>query len=99
MDGGAPGMKSRKLDVLFIHVGRRSADHCDTLIMPVGLVMLADHLERHGLAAGVLNLSVELLENPRFNVERFIERCGPGVLAFPLHWHSQLKDALACLAR
>lgn len=67
--------------------------------MPVGLVMLADHLERHGLAAGVLNLSVELLENPRFNVERFVERCGPRVLAFPLHWHSQLQDALACMAR
>lgn len=92
-------MRSRKLDVLFVHVGRRLADRCDTLIMPVGLVMLADHLERHGLAAGVLNLSVELLENPRFNVERFVERCGPAVLAFPLHWHSQLKDTLSCMAR
>lgn len=65
------------------------------MIMPVGLLGLADALDRDGHEVEVLHLGLATLRDPRFDLVRYLRRRSPDLVGFSLHWHHQLSRVLA----
>ena len=64
------------------------------MIMPVGLLGLADHLDRQGHQVEVIHLGLTTLRDPDFDLARHLEQRRPGMVGFTLHWHHQLASVL-----
>ena len=93
-----PARAAAGLDCLFIHAGRSFSGRRDLLLMPAGLVPLADALEHAGFRTRVLNLPLKQLENPGFSLASFLRESRPALVCLPLHWHAQ-SPGVAALAR
>lgn len=59
-------------------------------IMPVGLVALADRLERAGHEVEIVHAGVEQRLDPGFDLETAILADSPDLVGFSLHWHHQI---------
>jgi radical SAM superfamily enzyme YgiQ (UPF0313 family) len=60
----------------------------------MGLLGLADLLQRNNISAEVVHLGVEFIEDPSFSVLDHIQKKNPRIVAFDLHWHHQSYDIL-----
>ena len=60
---------------------------------PVGFSFLGEYLERHGLRVRVVNLATRMLEQPGFDVGRFIERQAPGAFGVKIADHLAAEAA------
>ena len=61
------------------------------IMFPVGLVSIAEYLERHGYKVKIFNLGEQMLADPTFDAEKYISKTESTVYAIDLHWcvHSQ----------
>ena len=64
------------------------------MIMPVGLLGLADALDRDGHDVEVLHLGLARLRDPAFELAAHLGRRGSELVGFSLHWHHQLHGVL-----
>ena len=64
------------------------------MVMPVGLLGLADALDRAGHDVEVLHLGLRWRQDPRFSLAAHLRRRRPGLVGFSLQWHHQLHDVL-----
>ena len=62
---------------------------------PIGFTTMAEYLERHGYRVRIVNLAVRMLEDPDFDVERFLARLDPLAFGIDLHWLPHAHGALA----
>ncbi len=53
---------------------------------PIGFTTIAEYLERHGLRTRIVNLAVRMLNEPKFDVEKAIQRLDAAVFGIDLHW-------------
>ncbi len=53
---------------------------------PIGFTTIAEYLERHGLETRIINLAVRMLQDPHFDVERFLTKQNPEAFGIDLHW-------------
>jgi radical SAM superfamily enzyme YgiQ (UPF0313 family) len=89
-----------KVDCLFIHVPKLRNHYrpIDQFIwinfLPMGLLALADLLQRNGFSARVAHLGVEWIEDPRFSIIDYIREKSPRIVALDLHWHHQSFDVM-----
>lgn len=60
-------------------------------IMPVGLLALADHLDRSGHDVQVWHAGVESRLEPDFDLARALAGENADLIGFSLHWHPQLS--------
>lgn len=81
------------LDVILLHHHTENPDR-PILLPAVGLIGLADHLDRAGVRTQVLNLGVEQRVDPAFDVVQYTRRSGARVAALSVHWFFQLPDSL-----
>lgn len=67
---------------------------------PIGFSFLGEYLERHGMKVRVVNLAARMLEEPGFDVERFIRRRRTRAFGIGLHWlphcHGAVEVARLC---
>jgi len=67
---------------------------------PLGFTTIAEYLERHGYHVRIINIAVNMLKKPGFDVERFIEGLRPKVFGIDLHWlphaHGSIELAKIC---
>lgn len=67
---------------------------------PIGFSFLGEYLDRHGMKVRVVNLAARMLEQPAFDVERFIGRLDPRAFGISLHWlphcHGAIEIARVC---
>jgi len=82
-----------KAYALFIHQGRHEKDIVDTLLIPVGVIALADFLTKKGFKSLILNNSLNIL-NGKENIEKIIDDLNPEFLCISLHWHFQIRDTI-----
>ena len=68
-------------------------------VMPLGLLALADQLERQGHAVEVVHAGVETRLDPTFDVIDDARTHRVELLAFALHWHHQLGPVARTVAR
>jgi hypothetical protein len=71
------------------------------MIMPVGLLGLADTLSRDGRDVEVVHAGLAALRDPAFKLSQYLTDRRPSLIGFSLHWHHQLYGVLeeARLAR
>ena len=87
-------------DVIFLHLPGalspyRSPDHLlrvDSL--PIGVLGLADLLQRSGISSEVVHLGVEWMEAPPFSLASYLKDKSPRTVALDLHWHHQSFDVI-----
>ncbi|OQX94287.1 B12-binding domain/radical SAM domain protein [candidate division KSB1 bacterium 4572_119] len=67
---------------------------------PIGFSSIAEHLENNNIRVRIINLAFRMLENPKFEVEKFIAKLKPAAFGIDLHWlvHAQgsLEIAKIC---
>jgi len=90
----------RKVDCLFLHVPKLKNYYrpIDKFIwinfLPMGLLGLADLLQRNGISAEVLHMGVEWIENHDFSIINYLKEKTPRIVALDLHWHHQSFDVI-----
>jgi B12-binding domain/radical SAM domain protein len=61
---------------------------------PIGFMTISSHLEAAGFRTRIVNIAVQMLQDPRFDVERRIRRLDAKVFAIDLHWMPHAHGAL-----
>lgn len=93
-------LPSATMDCLLVHVPKMLewspyfgwTSRIDFLSM--GVLSIAEELDRHGLSCRVLHVGVEKQLDPAFSLIEYARRHQPRVVAFALHWHPQTWDVL-----
>jgi hypothetical protein len=89
-----------RLDFIFLHVPKltnyyRPINHYIWInFLPMGLLGLADLLQRHGISTEVVHTGVEWIEDHHFSVIDHIREKAPRIVAIDLHWHHQSYDVM-----
>ncbi len=71
------------------------------IMPPVGMLSIAEYLERNGFSARVDNIGERMLADPEFDVENYIAELEARVYSIGLHWcvHSQGAIEIARLCK
>ncbi|MFA6033439.1 MAG: hypothetical protein WC889_11115, partial [Myxococcota bacterium] len=64
------------------------------MIMPVGLMGLADVLDRRGHEVEILHLGLRRMRTPRFDLGAHVAERRAQLVGFTLQWHHQLYNVL-----
>jgi radical SAM superfamily enzyme YgiQ (UPF0313 family) len=75
------------LDVLFVHAGSESVPRI--LVMPMGLLVLADLLDKNGHKTQIINHSIEKKVDSQFDIINYLNKTKPRLVCLSLHWHQQ----------
>jgi radical SAM superfamily enzyme YgiQ (UPF0313 family) len=62
--------------------------------LPMGLLALADSLQRQGILTQIVHLGVEWIEDHSFSIIEYIREKDPRIVAIDLHWHHQSFDVM-----
>lgn len=62
--------------------------------MPLGLLGIADYLDRNGINTRVLHQGVEKMNRDSWKLEESLNSSDPPVIALSLHWHYQAHDVM-----
>ncbi|HYA92622.1 MAG TPA: radical SAM protein [Thermodesulfobacteriota bacterium] len=87
-------------DIIFLHVPKlinyyRPVNHFIWInLLPMGLLGLADLLQRCGISAQVVHLGVEWIEDHNFSILEYLREKAPRIVAMDLHWHHQSFDVM-----
>jgi B12-binding domain/radical SAM domain protein len=71
------------------------------IIPPIGMLSIADYLDRHGYKVIVDNLNERMVTDKEFNIEEHLKALSAGVIGIGLHWcvHSQGAIELAKICK
>jgi radical SAM superfamily enzyme YgiQ (UPF0313 family) len=89
-----------ELDVLFVHVPRFQNYypalnvHSSCNRMALGLIALADLINRNGFSTRLIHGGIELQLDKNFSFESFLLRHRPKIIGFSQHFHHNLVDTL-----
>jgi len=67
--------------------------------MPMGLLAIADWVNRHGHPTRIVHCGIEWIENPDFAVEDYVRRHPALVIGLTLQWHQQSYDVIETARR
>jgi len=89
-----------RIDCLFLHIPKlinyyRPINQFFWIsFLPMGLLGLADSLQRHGISTQIVHLGVEWIEDHDFSILEYIREKTPRIIAIDLHWHHQSFDVM-----
>lgn len=81
------------LDVLLFHHPTTNP-HRPIRAAAVGLLGMADYLQRHGVSVQVVNLAIEQSHEPEFDPVEYAAATGARIVGISAHWFFQLNDSL-----
>ncbi|MBM3466100.1 MAG: radical SAM protein, partial [Armatimonadetes bacterium] len=93
------------LDCLLVHVPKFNSAYKPfgemmfINLLPMGLLAMADLLDREGHSCRVKHLGVEWIEDRAFRIEEALAQAPPRVVGMPLHWHHQSYDVIETARR
>ncbi|ODS41808.1 MAG: B12-binding domain/radical SAM domain protein [Candidatus Altiarchaeales archaeon IMC4] len=61
---------------------------------PMGFVSMAQFLDKNGFRTRIVNLALKMLNNPKFDAEKFIEKLDAEAFCIDLHWVAHVHGAL-----
>lgn len=88
------------LDFLFVHVPKRSNYYkpLDEFMLinyfPVGILMMADLLEKEGYKSHVIHVGLEFILDKTFSILDWIAQKEIKIIGLPIHWHYQSYDVM-----
>ncbi len=87
-------------DILFIHTPKFNnyykpiSEYIFILFLPVGLLGLADLLNRNGYKTRIIHLGVEFIKYKKIDLNEIIIENKPDIIGLDLHWHHQSYDVI-----
>lgn len=93
-------MNMKNIDYLFVHVPKRANYYkpMDEFMLvnyiPVGILMLADLLEKQNHSSKVIHVGLEYILDNDFSIIDWIKDKDIKVIGMPIHWHYQSYDAI-----
>lgn len=90
----------RQLNCLFVHSPKMNnyykplGDFIWINFMPMGVLAMADWLDRHGHPSRIVHCGIEWIEDHNFLIADYVAARKPLVVALTLHWHQQCYDAI-----
>lgn len=90
----------KKIDCLFINVPKFNnwykpfGEYMYIKSIPVGLLAMADFLNKKGYSSEIVHLGVEIINNKNFDLIEYIREAETKVIGFSLHWHHQSYDVI-----
>ncbi|MDD4893816.1 MAG: radical SAM protein [Candidatus Omnitrophica bacterium] len=69
-------------------------EHMFTVILPMGLLSIADFVYKKGYHTQIVHLGLEKINNPRFSLKEYLKEVNPKVVGLSLHWHYQSYDTI-----
>lgn len=69
-------------------------EHMFIVLLPMGLMSIADFVHRKGYQTQILHLGLEKINNPRFSLRQYLAETDPKVIGLSLHWHYQCHDTI-----
>ena len=90
----------QRLDCLFVHTPKMNnfykplGDFMWINYMPMGLLAIADWVDRHGHPSRIVHCGIEWIENPDFSISDYVKRLHPPVIGLSLLWHQQSYDVI-----
>ena len=90
----------QKLDCLIIHTPKFNnyykpvGQFMWVNYMPLGLLGIADYLNRNGMKCSVLHQGVEKMNRKSWQLEESLNSMSAPVIALSLHWHYQAYDVI-----
>ncbi len=92
------------LDVLFVHpprnykyLSQNLKRRSSYIIFPMGLIGLADLIERNGYSAKILNYTLEKMLDSKFLLSKYLKSSNPSIVAVDLHWILHSAGAIETL--
>ncbi len=80
-----------KKNILFVHEGKPVDKGANKIIlMPMGLISLADFIESKSLKSHIIHLPTEKHLDPEFDIIKKIEELEADIICLDIHWHQQL---------
>ena len=79
--------QNEKLDCLFVHVPKITESNASILIMPMGILALANELCEHGINSKILHSLFAKVEDPKFSLVEKLKNTDAKIMCLPLHWH------------
>jgi len=64
------------------------------IVFPVGLLSIADYLDRHGYSIHIANLGESMLSDSDFDVEDYIKKLESRVYAVEMHWCVHVQGSI-----
>lgn len=62
--------------------------------VPIGMLSIADYLDRHGYRVLVDNLADRMIGNKNFDIEEHIKNSSADIYGIDLHWHHHSQGAI-----
>jgi radical SAM superfamily enzyme YgiQ (UPF0313 family) len=88
------------IDCLFIHVPKETKESTYFInYMPMGLVPIADLIERNGFNTKIIHLGLKKLKDPNFSLEDYLSKRQVKVIALSLHWHPQTSSVIEAIKK
>ena len=82
------------LDVLLVHPVVTRKGKPIHVIQPLGLFSLAHSLREEGLETEIINVGVERLIDPNFELGKYVKERNPKVVGIDLHWYAHSYVAI-----
>lgn len=87
--------KKTRIDCLFIHIpGEKSRKLYTSMVMPMGIFALADHIERNNYTAKIIHLGVEKMADRQFKLTHYLKNKDIMLIAISLHWAQQSSSCI-----
>lgn len=86
----------KKDDVLFAYLANSDSVHVSGIfeMPPVGLLAILQYLKKKGKRVEFFNLASQMLREPEFDADRFLENLDAEILGIDLHWLAHAQGAL-----
>ncbi len=79
---------------LFPGVLGHSVEHVQLVKVPLGMLSIADYLDRHGYKVLIDNLADRMVSSQAFDAETHIQDLSARIYAIDLHWHHHSQGAI-----
>jgi B12-binding domain/radical SAM domain protein len=71
-----------------------SVEKVQFIKVPVGMVCIANYLDRHGVRVIIDNIADRMVSSREFDVEKHLKNLEAGIYAIDLHWHHHAQGAI-----
>lgn len=80
--------------ITFIHVSKIIDRKSPVLLLPLGLIAIANFLKENKIESEILHLALEKTISPQFNLIDYLKENNRHILCLSLHWHQQSNDVI-----
>lgn len=86
-------------EIKFIHVSKNIRGNPSILLLPIGLVGLADFFKQNGYNSEILHLELEKSLDSKFDLINYLKSNNGNIFCFDLHWHYQSNKVIETVKR